>query len=100
MSGWMGLTDEFDSLNLGVVLGVMQIAKRVPFDNPDVLNGVRAMYVASNLIILFIYYLIHSKINKKKGTLEPPFPQPHGPICECPLGGPGRHRRLTRERQT
>lgn len=49
----------------------MQIAKRVPFDNPDVLNGVRAMYIASNLIILFVYYLIHSKINKKKGTLDP-----------------------------
>lgn len=45
----------------------MQIAKRVPFDNPDVLNGVRAMYIVSNLIILFIYYIIHSRINKKKG---------------------------------
>lgn len=61
-------TDSLDSLNLGVVLGVMQIAKRVPFDNPDVLNAVRAMYLASNLIILAIYYTIHSKINKKKGT--------------------------------
>ena len=68
MSDGFELTCFFDSLNLGVVLGVMQIAKRVPFDNPDVLNGVRAMYLASNLIILFIYYLIHSKINKKKGT--------------------------------
>lgn len=48
----------------------MQVAKRVPFDNPDVLNAVRAMYLASNLIILFIYYMIHSKINKKKGTFD------------------------------
>ncbi|SPO03520.1 probable PHO88 (involved in phosphate transport) [Cephalotrichum gorgonifer] len=65
------------ALNLVVVLGVMQIAKRVPFDNPDVLNGVRGMYLASNLIILAIYYLIHSKINKKKDMttlkyVEPP----------------------------
>lgn len=49
----------------------MQIAKRVPFDNPDVLNGVRAMYLVSNLIILIIYYTIHSKINKKKGNVSP-----------------------------
>ena len=57
----------------------MQIAKRVPFDNPDVLNGVRAMYLVSNLIILAIYYTIHSKINKKKGTspfLPPSYPIP------------------------
>ena len=50
----------------------MQIAKRVPFDNPDVLNGVRAMYIVSNLIILFIYYIIHSRINKKKGMFLHP----------------------------
>lgn len=59
----------------------MQIAKRVPFDNPDVLNGVRAMYLVSNLIILAIYYTIHSKINKKKGTSTTatvPFPSPTG----------------------
>ncbi|KAL2109063.1 hypothetical protein VUR80DRAFT_3009 [Thermomyces stellatus] len=74
-------------LNLGVVLGVMQIAKRVPFDNPDVLNGVRAMYLVSNLIILAIYYTIHSKINKKKDmtTLKYVEPAPMGSTEEPKL---------------
>jgi hypothetical protein len=45
----------------------MQVAKRVPFDDPNVLNAVRGIYLLSNLIIAGIYYAIHLKINKKKG---------------------------------
>ncbi|KAF5016107.1 hypothetical protein F66182_12317, partial [Fusarium sp. NRRL 66182] len=29
--------------NLVVILGMMQVSKRIPFDNPDVLLGVRAL---------------------------------------------------------
>lgn len=48
---------------------MMQVSKRVPFDNPDVLLGVRAMYIISNLIILGIYFYVQVQINKKKGTV-------------------------------
>lgn len=50
---------------------MMQVSKRIPFDNPDVLLGVRAMYIISNLIILGIYLYVQAQINKKKGTLAP-----------------------------
>lgn len=46
----------------------MQASKKVPFENPDVLNGVRALYVVSNLIIVGIYYYVQMQINKKRGT--------------------------------
>lgn len=46
---------------------MMQVSKRVPFENPDVLNGVRALYAASNLIIAAIYIYVQLQINKKKG---------------------------------
>jgi hypothetical protein len=46
---------------------MMQVSKRIPFDNPDVLLGVRALYIVSNVIILGIYLYVQSKINKKKG---------------------------------
>ncbi|OKL60265.1 Inorganic phosphate transport protein PHO88 [Talaromyces atroroseus] len=52
--------------NLVIVLGMMQVSKRVPFDDPDVLLGVRVLYVVSNLVILGIYLYVQSVINKKK----------------------------------
>lgn len=47
---------------------MMQVSKRVPFDDPTVLNGVRGIYIASNVIIALIYLYIQSAINKKKGA--------------------------------
>lgn len=51
---------------------MMQVAKRIPFDDPNVLNICRAIYVASNLIILSIYLYIKTKIDKKKGMSPRP----------------------------
>lgn len=48
---------------------MMQLAKKVPFDNPDVLLLVRGLYIASNVIILSLYLYTQAKINKKRGTL-------------------------------
>jgi hypothetical protein len=50
-----------------IVLGMMQVSKRIPFDDPQVLMGVRALYVLSNLIILGIYLYVQQRITKKKG---------------------------------
>lgn len=47
---------------------MMQVSKKIPFEDPTVLNGVRALYVASNLIIAAIYGYILLQVNKKKGT--------------------------------
>ena len=47
--------------------GVVQVSKKIPFDDPNVLLGVRVMYVASNLIIFGLYYYILMNIKKKKG---------------------------------
>lgn len=45
----------------------MQISKKIPFDDPNVLNGVRALYIVSNLIIASIYLYVQNKINQKNG---------------------------------
>ncbi|KAF2866579.1 inorganic phosphate transporter Pho88 [Massariosphaeria phaeospora] len=51
--------------NLVIILGFMQISKKVPFDDPNVLNAVRALYVLSNVIIVGIYVYVQAQINKK-----------------------------------
>ena len=54
---------------MAIVLGMMQVSKRIPLDDPNTLNMVRAGYVLSNVIILAIYAFVHMKINQKKGML-------------------------------
>lgn len=49
----------------------MQISKRIPFDDPNVLNGVRALYILSNVIIVSIYLYVQAQINKKNGVYTP-----------------------------
>ena len=56
------------STNLVIILGVMQVAKKIPFEDPNVLNACRGAYVISNILILFVYLYIQSAVNKKKGT--------------------------------
>ena len=46
---------------------MMQVSKKIPFDDPSVLNGVRALYVVSNLLIAGIYFYVKMQIDKKKG---------------------------------
>lgn len=55
------------STNIVIILGMMQVSKRIPFEDPDTLNIVRALYIASNLIIASIYLYTQIQINKKKG---------------------------------
>ncbi len=47
---------------------MMQVSKKIPFEDPQVLMGVRALYIISNLIIVGIYLYMQQKINAKKGS--------------------------------
>ncbi|TVY35387.1 SRP-independent targeting protein [Lachnellula subtilissima] len=52
--------------NLVIILGMMQVSKKIPLDDPNTLNLVRAGYLLSNLIIIAVYAYTHLVINKKK----------------------------------
>ena len=49
---------------------MMQVSKKIPFDDPSVLNAVRALYVVSNVLIAGIYFYVKLQIDKKKGTKD------------------------------
>lgn len=62
------------STNLVIMLGMMQVSKRIPFEDPNVLNTVRAVYIGSNVLIVLLYLYIGSQISKKKGKATQPPP--------------------------
>jgi hypothetical protein len=51
-----------------IILGMMQVSKKIPFEDPNVLLAVRVAYIVSNLVIGGIYLYVSQKINKKKGS--------------------------------
>ena len=67
MDGKTGLTRP-NSTNLIVILGMMQVSKRIPFDDPTWLNGLRLIYILSNVVIVVIYLLVRQKIKAKNGA--------------------------------
>jgi len=51
--------------NLVISLVAMQVARKIPFDNPEVLNYVRIAYAAMQLFQLAVYYYTSTVIKKK-----------------------------------
>lgn len=47
---------------------MMQASKKIPFEDPQVLMGVRGLYIVSNIIIFAVYMYTKMQIDKKKGT--------------------------------
>ncbi|KAM0797561.1 inorganic phosphate transport protein PHO88 [Usnea florida] len=73
--------------NLIIILGMMQVSKKIPFEDPQVLLGVRILYVVSNVLIAGIYFYMQMKINAKKDltTLKYVEPPPMGSAEEPKL---------------
>ncbi|EKG09809.1 Inorganic phosphate transporter Pho88 fungi [Macrophomina phaseolina MS6] len=65
--------------NLAIILVMMQVSKRIPFDDPNVLNFVRLTYVVSNLIIAGIYFYVKTQIDKKKDMTVLKYVEPAPP---------------------
>ncbi|KAF5393248.1 hypothetical protein D9757_000689 [Collybiopsis confluens] len=63
--------------NLAISLGAMQLARKIPFEDPQVLNYARIGYAATQLILLAVYYYISMIVKKKNDQtvlkyVEPP----------------------------
>jgi hypothetical protein len=46
---------------------MMQVSKKIPWEDSQTLFLVRAAYILSNVIIISVYAYTHLKINQKKG---------------------------------
>jgi len=70
--------------NLVISLGVMQVARKVPFEDPEVLTYVRIGYVAAQVIILGVYYYISMAVKNKNDQTVLKYVEPQGPMSSEP----------------
>jgi len=54
--------------NLAIILGAMQLGKRIDWEDKNVLLTVRLVYLLSNVIVFALYAYIYTQIQKKNGT--------------------------------
>jgi len=62
----------------------MQIARKIPFENPQVLEWVRIGYVASQLLSFAVYYYVSLKIKRKNDTTVLKYVEPKSPMVQEP----------------
>jgi len=70
--------------NLVISLGLMQVARKVPLDDPEVLNYVRIGYVTAQVIILSVYYYISMTVKQKNDQTVLKYVEPQSPMSSEP----------------
>lgn len=65
-----------------IILGMMQVSKKIPFDDPQVLMSIRGIYIFSNVVIAAVYLVLQSRINSKKGKASSILPRFSTPVSE------------------
>jgi len=70
--------------NLAISLGLMQLSRKIPFDDPEVLTYVRIGYVVSQVLILAVYYYVSMVIKKKNDKTVLKYVEPQGPMSQEP----------------
>jgi len=68
--------------NLAISLGAMQLARKIPFEDPEVLNYARIGYVATQLIMLAIYFYVSLIVKKKNDQTVLKYVEPPSPMSQ------------------
>ncbi|GAA5891844.1 hypothetical protein JCM6882_007380 [Rhodosporidiobolus microsporus] len=68
--------------NLMVSLGAMQVARKIDFNDPDVLFYVRCLYVGTQLLSLGVYYWVSLKIKQKNDLKVLKYTEPAKPMSQ------------------
>jgi len=66
--------------NLAISLVVMQIARKIPFDDPEVLLYARIGYVSAQVIVLGAYFVCSSRIKQKNDLTVLKYVEPKNPL--------------------
>ncbi|KAK9474371.1 inorganic phosphate transporter Pho88 [Dipodascopsis tothii] len=63
-----------------LMFGLMQLAKKIPFEDPQVVMYARMAYLASNVIIFSLYFYTRVMINKKNDMTTLKYVEPANPM--------------------
>ncbi|ODQ63673.1 inorganic phosphate transport PHO88 [Nadsonia fulvescens var. elongata DSM 6958] len=66
--------------NLVIMLVMMQVSKKIPFEDPTVLLLVRGAYILSNVLIFGLYFYTKSLIMKKNDLTTMKYVEPSSPL--------------------
>lgn len=66
--------------NLGLMLIMMQLSRRIDLENPDILLYVRAGYIACQLIVFGVCMYVKYKINQKNDLTTMKYVEPASPM--------------------
>ncbi|KAL7423683.1 phosphate transporter (Pho88) [Cryptotrichosporon argae] len=66
--------------NLMISMGAMQVARRLPTDDPQVVMYLRAGYVGAQLLSLAVYYYVTIQIRKKNDLKVIKYVSPKSPM--------------------
>ncbi|KAK6528793.1 hypothetical protein TWF694_004029 [Orbilia ellipsospora] len=66
--------------NVVVVLGLMQVAKKIPFEDENVLWAVRGLYILSNVLIVALYMYVGKQIKNKNDMTTLKYVEPATPL--------------------
>ncbi|KAL0945258.1 hypothetical protein HGRIS_000768 [Hohenbuehelia grisea] len=70
--------------NLMISLAAMQVARKIPFDDPEVLTYVRIGYVTAQVIILGVYYYVSMTIKRKNDQTVLKYVEASSPMSQEP----------------
>jgi len=73
--------------NLGISLAAMQLARKIPFEDPQVLLYVRIAYVSVQIIVMGVYYWVSMQIKAKNDLTVLKYVEPKSPMSPDTSGG-------------
>ncbi|KAK9323904.1 inorganic phosphate transporter Pho88 [Lipomyces orientalis] len=75
--------------NMMLMFGLMQVSKKIPFDDPMIVFYARVVYLVSNIFIFSLYFFARYKISKKNDLTTLKYVEP-----AQPFGGSSNERKL------
>ena len=55
--------------NIAIILGAMQLSKRIDWEDKQILTSIRLVYLASNIVVFAILAYVYTQIQKKAGVI-------------------------------
>jgi hypothetical protein len=70
--------------NMALMMGAMQLSKKIPFEEPQVVLYARVAYISAQILCLLINYFISVKVKKANDLTVLKYVNPKSPMSQDP----------------